>query len=150
MANRTGTRRGPRPGMFRTADGQELAGLSKLPDGRWRIGGGTVGGREVRFTAATETDAVTRYHEILRDKLPQPAPPPPRVPIDPDDVEQRRDINGAALSVALGHSPIPGGEPIIWAWIVRTILTDPDTAAGSMMIPRELLEPIRVYISSRK
>lgn len=138
---------------------QPVPGLSRCPDGRWRL---RLNGKDVKFSEPDERKAVARYLAMIGES------PKVSIPLstvtnydigNPDRTEPAKGPGepgsitalGAALAAMLSHSDTQAGfqvdqlvpEAKLWEWLREKAAQDPDHAAKMMGISKEAIMSMR-------
>ena len=138
-----GTRCGRPSKPYRMANGREVHGLYRRPDGRWRI----VGTNTI-FTEHDENRAVHRFQQMTRDKTATVTIPVVTAgaaeKIESEHDEPNMPFEDAFLSGVIDADIGPDGkttlvqrvdEAHIWAWMREMLINRPEYAAKMTGIP---------------
>jgi integrase len=132
------SKKGRPQAVFRTSWGEQIIGLFKLADGRWRVSGK----EKITFSEADERLAVARFREIESKQNPQSnlgqAIAHSTFGAAFLDVLNRADAVGGTIKTQLGSPSVNDGKFVVtdetlsiaqWAWLRAKLLTEPKWVA---------------------
>ena len=115
--------------VFRTSWGEQIPGLMRLADGRWRLSGP----EKTTFTESDERLAVARFLELTQHQRPTVTIPVATAEPTLDSIQEAGAILAKSIHSTMGDGKVQFSSQVdesqMWAWMRHQILRYPERCA---------------------